>query len=116
MLLCLPVHLKRKALDDFEYKRREPVIGLARLAHDGAYRRHIVILYSPADGLGCSGGTLGGGSGGCVPRMFSRTHLPRSTGEVLSEFEVTRWTLPFPSSPRRTSKSPSSFTRRNWVP
>src|SRR5438477_275256 len=29
-----------------------------------------------------SGGTFGGGGGGGVPRMFSRIHLPRRTGEV----------------------------------
>ena len=29
-----------------------------------------------------SGGTSGGGGGGGLPSMFSRTYLPRITGEV----------------------------------
>ena len=31
---------------------------------------------------GAVGGTFGGGSGGGVPRMFSRIHTPRFTGDV----------------------------------
>ena len=34
--------------------------------------------------LSSSGGTFGGGSGGGVPRMFSSTHTPRLTGDVLN--------------------------------
>ena len=32
--------------------------------------------------LSFSAGTSGGGGGGGVPRMFSRIHLPRITGDV----------------------------------
>ena len=52
--------------------------------------------------LSSSGGTFGGGSGGGVPRMFSRTHTPRFTGEVRKFCShVTDRKLPCPSSPRR---------------
>src|SRR5262245_30413847 len=34
-------------------------------------------------------GTSGGGGGGGALRMFSRIHLPRSTGEVLVAYEET---------------------------
>src|SRR5207244_9373731 len=45
----LPIHLKRSALHDFQNNGREAVIVLRRLAHDGSYHRHIVVLYSPAE-------------------------------------------------------------------
>ena len=50
-----------------------------------------------------SGGTFGGGAGGGVPSRFSRTHLPRSTGDVRSAYDVTIRMLPLPSRPRRAS-------------
>ena len=34
-------------------------------------------------------GTLGGGDGGGVPNILSKSHLPRSTGEVRPGYEVT---------------------------
>ena len=34
-------------------------------------------------------GTSGGGGGGGVPRMFSSSHLPRSTGDVRFGYDVT---------------------------
>ena len=46
-------------------------------------------------------GTFGGGGGGGVPRRFSRIHLPRTTGDVRSGYDVTVRMLPCPSSPRR---------------
>ena len=60
-------------------------------------------------------GTLGGGGGGGVPSTFSRIHLPRPTGEVRSEYEVTVRMLPWPSRPRRFV-DPASVTRRNSLP
>ena len=36
----------------------------------------------PTGGLSPSGGTLPGGGGGGVPRIFSKIHLPRRTGDV----------------------------------
>ena len=59
--------------------------------------------------------TFGGGGGGGVPRMFSRIHLPRTTGEVRSGYDVTVRMLPWPSSPPRTL-SGSRVTRRKWLP
>ena len=50
-----------------------------------------------------SGGTFGGGRGAGVPRRFSRTHLPRATGEVRFATEVTSRKLDWPSKPRRFS-------------
>ena len=41
--------------------------------------------------------------GGGVPRMFSRIHLPRSTGDVRFGYDVTVRMLPWPSRPRRSS-------------
>src|SRR5258708_22581847 len=38
-------------------------------------------------------GTLGSGGGGGVPRIFSKTHLPRLTGEVRVGVEVLVSTL-----------------------
>src|SRR5262245_3453908 len=64
-----------------------------------------------------SGGTLGGGSGGGVPRMFSRTHAPRLTGDVRKFcVHVTARKLPLPRSPRRYSISGGSVTRRKRDP
>ena len=53
--------------------------------------------------LSVSAGTFGGGGGGGVPRMFSRIHLPRSTGDVRFGYDVTVRMLPWPSRPRRSS-------------
>jgi hypothetical protein len=48
----------------------------------------------PSTVLSLSAGTLGGGGGGGVPRMFSRIHLPRSTGDVRSACDGTARMLP----------------------
>jgi len=61
-----------------------------------------------------SAGTLAGGAGGGVPRMFSRMYLPRSTGDVRFGYDVTVSTLPWPSSPRRASLV--TGTRRKLLP
>ena len=50
---------------------------------------------------GLSGGTSGGGGGGGVPSRFSRIHLPRTTGDVRSGYDVTVRMLPWPSRPPR---------------
>lgn len=50
------------------------------IAWTGICSRRVISLFSPV--LSSSGGTLGGGSGGGVPRMFSSTHTPRFTGDV----------------------------------
>ena len=68
----------------------------------------------PPSLFSCSVGTFGGGGGGGVPRMFSRIHLPRSTGDVRLGYDVTASTLPWPSRPRRFSSG--SVTRRNRLP
>ena len=62
-----------------------------------------------------SGGTFCGGGGGGVPTMFSRIHLPRSTGEVRLAYDVTVSTLPWPRIPPRTLSSPSA-TRLKRLP
>ena len=61
-----------------------------------------------------NGGTLGGGRGGGVPRRFSRTHLPRATGDVRLATDVTSRKLAWPSKPRRSR--PERVTRRNRLP
>src|SRR6185295_1831036 len=61
-----------------------------------------------------NGGTPGGGGGGGVPRIFSRIHLPRKTGDVRLGYDVTVRTLPCPSNPHRTGSV--RVTRRNWLP
>ena len=50
-------------------------------------------------------GTFGGGGGGGAPRMFSRIHFPRITGDVRFGYAVTVRMLPCPSSPPRGSSS-----------
>ena len=60
-----------------------------------------------------SAGTLGGGGGGGDPSSTSITHLPRYTGEVRSETDVSARMLPCPSIPRRSG---GSDTRRNALP
>ena len=62
-----------------------------------------------------SAGTFGGGSGGGVPRMLFRIHLPRSTGEVRMAWDVSVRMLPWPSSPRRGLPA-GRGTRRKWLP
>src|SRR5262245_62013807 len=46
-------------------------------------------------------GTSGGGGGGGELRKFSKTHLPRLTGEVRVGFDVTVRILACVSKPRR---------------
>src|SRR5262245_13945113 len=48
-----------------------------------------------------SGGTLFGGGGGGAFRMFSRIHLPRSTGDVRVAYDETVSTLACVSTPPR---------------
>ena len=60
-------------------------------------------------------GTIGGGSGGGVPRMLFRIHLPRSTGDVRIACDVKVRMLPCPSSPPR-GLSAGNVTRRKWAP
>ena len=50
--------------------------------------------------------TFGGGGGGGIPSTFSRIHLPRSTGEVRSGYDVTVRMLPCPSNPHRGLSCP----------
>jgi hypothetical protein len=50
-----------------------------------------------------SAGTFGGGGGGGDPSSTSITHLPRSTGDVRSDTEVSVRMLPWPRMPRRYS-------------
>src|SRR5579871_1240620 len=60
-------------------------------------------------------GTFGGGSGGGVPKILFRTHLPRITGEVRIAGEVIVKMLPCPSRPR-LGLSAGSDTRRKLLP
>src|SRR5262249_26444625 len=69
-----------------------------------------VIFWLPSFSL--SGGTLGGGRGGGVPKRFSRTHFPRETGEVRFATDVTSRKLAWPSKPRRESSSRWTFRKR----
>ena len=46
--------------------------------------------------------------------MFSSSHFPRTTGEVLVAYDVTIRMLPCPSRPRLVSSG--SVTRRKWLP
>ena len=78
-----------------------------QLAHAGLSRcivicsRRLSTRSGPST-VSSSAGTLGGGSGGGVPRMFSSTQTPRLTGDVrLLWTQVTDKKLPCPSSPRR---------------
>ena len=66
-------------------------------------------------GAAASSGTSGGGGGGGVPRMFSRIHLPRLTGEVRSGLEVTVSTAASVITPPR-GLSAGRSTRRNSSP
>ena len=69
-----------------------------QLAHAGSARcctiRSRIDNTPPASPVGFSSGTFGGGGGGEAPRMFSRIHLPRTTGEVRSGWDVTVRMLP----------------------
>src|SRR6188508_507744 len=47
--LLLHALLERVALDDAHDQRREPVVVRAGAANDRAYRRHIVVVYGPAE-------------------------------------------------------------------
>src|SRR5215470_1360555 len=58
-----------------------------------------------------NGGTLAGTAGAETPKIFSRIHLPRLTGEVRFPADVTRRKLALPRSPHRGS-SFSNVTRR----
>ncbi len=44
---------------------------------------------------------FGGGGGGAAASRFSRTHLPRTTGDVRVAYEVNVRMLPWPSKPPR---------------
>ena len=72
-------------------------LGFARCA---ASRSRIVSVPPPSLVSSRSGTSAGGGGGG-TPSRFSRIHLPRTTGEVRSGYDVTVRMLPWPSRPRR---------------
>ena len=63
-----------------------------------AIRSRIVRGFCPFS-LSSSAGTSGGGGGGGVPSMFSRIHLPRTTGDVRSACDVSARMLPWPEQP-----------------
>src|SRR5260221_1343348 len=65
--------------------------------------------------LSFSAGTSGSGGGGGDPSRFSRTHLPRITGDVRVAYEVTVKILPWRNRPPR-SLSRSRATRRKRLP
>src|SRR5262249_22875494 len=68
----------------------------------------------PWPSLSFNDGTFGGGGGGGVPRMFSRSHFPRTTGDVRFAYDVTMRMLPCPRTPARLLSTYD--TRRNWLP
>ena len=73
---------------------------MAGSADDATIRSRIERTFVAKLG-GLSGGTPGGGDGGGVPSRFSRIHLPRTTGDVRSGYDVTVRMLPWPSRPPR---------------
>jgi hypothetical protein len=75
-----------------------------------AHRQRARPLFAPA-----SAGTFGGGSGGGMPTMVSRIHLPAATGEVRVAYEVSVRMLPWPRRPPRGSPA-GSATRRKLSP
>ena len=118
LFCCLRRRVDRRAgvvrpprADGVEVFHREPdrVITLWQLAQAGLARCSTIcsrIVFVAAPGSGSfSAGTLGGGGAGGVPRMFSSTHLPRSTGDVRVACDVTASKPPLPSSPLRASSS-----------
>ena len=58
--------------------------------------------------------TGGGGEGG-VPSIFSKTQIPRTTGEVSTPFDVRVRILPCPNKPPRR-ESAANFTLRKCSP
>ena len=103
-----PASLRAPRADGVEVLEREAervhhlVAARARrvravLLHPLAHRQRLAALAR----FSSSGGTFGGGGGGGVPSMFSSIHLPRSTGDVRSAYDVTVRMLPWPSRPAR---------------
>src|SRR5436190_23617332 len=83
--------------------------GLARCASNCC--RIDAVLPSPDS---FSGGTSGGGGGGGAASKFSRTHLPRITGDVRVGYDVTASTAPIVITPPRWLSV--SSTRRKRLP
>src|SRR6266849_5396756 len=117
---CLVRHLASAS----KFSSANPMgsISLWQLAHGSCLRCSVICsrnvrIFSGPPLVSSSGGTFGGGSGGGVPRMFSSTHTPRLTGEVLKFcVHVIERKLPLPSRPRRLSSSGPSVTRRKCDP
>src|SRR5438552_10224028 len=64
-------------------------------------------------------GTFGGGGGGGVPRICSRTHLPRLTGDVRVGLDVTVRMLPCVINPARSfgrEARTNASPRIGWPP
>ena len=59
-------------------------------------------------------GTSGGGGEGGVPRKFSSSHTPRTTGDVRFAYDVIVRRLAWPSSPPLVSSG--QVTRRKCTP
>ena len=92
-------------------------MSLWQPAHGSFFRcsvicsRSVRILPAPP-AVSSSGGTFGGGSGGGVPRMFSSTHTPRLTGDVLKFcVQVTDRKLPLPEQSATVVQSPARASR-----
>ena len=62
-----------------------------------------------------SAGTFGGGGGGGAPRMFSRIHLPRTTGEVRVGIRRQGQNAALARAARR-ARIVADVTRRKWLP
>ena len=106
--------------DGVEVLQRQPAGSIMRwqLAHAG-FLRCCSIRSRTDRGLRAStsssnGGTTSGGGGGGEPSMFSRIHLPRSTGDVRCGVRRHhQHARPCRAAPARSS---CSVTRRNWLP
>ena len=100
-------------------READRVHQLVAAAHAARWRggapsaRASCAVAAPAGGSS-SAGTSGGGAGGGAPSRLSRTHFPRSTGDVVVACDVTSRIAPLPSRPRRASSA--AVTRRNRSP
>src|SRR3954449_8676809 len=92
-------------------------IWLWQTAHEGSFRccsiRSRMETVFPRL-VSFSTGTFGGGGGGAAPSRFSRTHFPRTGGEVRVGYDETVRIAPWVKRPPRLS--PSSDTRWNVSP
>src|SRR5262249_39818272 len=115
-----PPCFRRQEPSASKFSSEKPMgsISLWQLAQGSILRCSVicsrsVMILSDSPLVSSSGGTFGGGSGGGVPRMFSKIHAPRFTGDVRKFCcHVMERKLPCPSNPRRYAYCGPSCTRR----